>query len=222
MLVGERRGGAFGGERHARDADDRHVRALAADARAAELDERVLAVGHLPADAVQRLVLDEYDRVLVADRGLQQALGVGGCRGHGDEQAGDVQEHRLQAVRVGRAELVAGALGHADHQRHGHLAAEHVADVGGVVDDLVEREQREVDRHQLDHRAQTGHRRADAHAHDRVLGDRRVADAALAELLEQALGDFECAAEHADVLAQQHHPLVARSSSRSAMFRASR
>ena len=86
-------------------------------------------------------MLDEDHRVVVADRGGQKPLGVGGRRGHRDEQAGNVQEHRLQAVRVRRAELVAGALRHADHQRHGHLPAEHVADVGGVVDDLIECQQ---------------------------------------------------------------------------------
>ncbi len=133
-----------------------------------------------------------------------------------------MQEQRLQAVRVGGAELVAGALRHAHDQRHRRLAAEHVVDVGRVVDDLVEREQREVDRHQLHHRTQAGHRRADAHADDRVLGDRRVAHAALAELLQQAVGDLEGAAEHADVLAHQHHALVAASSSRSAALSASR
>ena len=67
-----------------------------------------------------------------------------------------------------------------------------------------------------------GHRRADAHADDRVLGDRRVAHAPLAELLEQALGDLEGAAEHADVLAHQHDALVAAQLLASAAFSASR
>ena len=117
---------------------------------------------------------------------FSRPLRVGRRGGHRHEQPGHVQEQRLQAVRVGRAELVAGALGHAHDQRHARLAAEHVVDVRGVVDDLVEREQREVDRHQLDDGAQARHRRADAHADDRVLGDRRVAHALLAELLQQA------------------------------------
>jgi hypothetical protein len=169
----------------------------------------VLVLGHLAALAVEVLVLDEDDRVVVADRRLQQTLGVGRRRGHGDEQAGHVEEERLEAVRVGGAELVAGALRHADDERYGDLAAEHVADVRGVVDDLVVGEQREVDRHQLDDRAQAGHRRADAHADDGVLGDRRVAHALLAELLEQAGGDLEGAVEDADVLAHEHDPLVA-------------
>ena len=81
-------------------------------------------------------------------------------------------------------QLVARALGHAHHERHAGLPAEHVVDVGGVVDDLIERQQREVDRHQLDHGAQADHRGADAHADDRVLGDRGVAHAPLPELLQ--------------------------------------
>ncbi len=209
VLLRERLRGPFGRERHTGDAHDRHVRALARDPRMAEVDRHLIVIGHLATDPVQRLVLDEDDGVLVADRGLQQALGVGGRGGNGDEQAGDVQEHRLQAVRMGWAELMACALGHADHQRHRHLAAEHVANVRRAVDDLVERQQREVDRHQLDDRSQSAHRRAHADSDDRVLRDRRVANTALVELLQQTVGDLERAAEHADVLAQQQHALVA-------------
>ena len=120
-----------------------------------------------------------------------------------------MQEHRLQAVGVCRPELVASALGHADHQRHGDLAAEHVADVGRAVDDLVEREQREVDRHQLNHWPQPAHRGAHGDPDDRVLRDRRIAHAPLAELLQQTGRDLEGPAEHTDVLAHQHHALVA-------------
>ena len=152
----------------------------------------------------------KIDRVVVADGRLEQALGVGRRRGHGDQQPGHVQEEGLEAVRVRGPELVAGALGHAHDERDADLAAEHVADVSGVVDDLVERQQREVDRHELDDGAQPGHGRADAHADDRVLGDRRVAHALLAELLEQPGGHLEGAVEDADVLAHEHDALVAQ------------
>src|SRR5258708_38306313 len=108
-----------------------------------------------------------------------------------------------------RAELMACSLRHPHDQWHPGLAAEHVVDVSGAVDDLVERQQREVDRHQLEDGAQSGHRRPHADTDDRVLGDRRVADALLAELLEQPLGDLEGAAEYADILAHQQHTLVA-------------
>ena len=112
-------------------------------------------------------------------------------------------------MRVGRAELVPRALRHAHDQRHRDLTAEHVVDVRRVVDDLVEGQEREVDRHQLDHRAQPGHGRSHAHADDRVLRDRGVAHAPLAELLQQPRRDLEGAPEHADVLAHEHHALIA-------------
>jgi hypothetical protein len=70
---------------------------------------------------------------------------------------------------VGGAELVAAPARHPDHHRDPHLTVEHVRDRGGVVDDLVHRQQREVDGHDLDDRPQSRHRRADARPDDRVL-----------------------------------------------------
>ena len=120
-----------------------------------------------------------------------------------------MEEEGLEAVGVGRPELVPATTRHPDHHRHPRLPVEHVGDRGGVVDDLVERQQGEVDRHQLDDRSQPPHRRADADADDRVLGDRRVADAPLTELVEQPFGHLERALEAADVLAHHEDRLVA-------------
>jgi hypothetical protein len=55
------------------------------------------------------------------------------------------------------------------------------------VHDLVERQQAEVDRHDLDDRAHAAQRRADAGADEAEFRQRRVADALGAEFLEQAL-----------------------------------
>ena len=202
-------GGLLRGERHARDADDRHVVALAADRGLAEVGDEVLVLGHVAALPVEVLVLDEDHGVVVADRRLEQPLRVLRRRRHRDEQAGDVEVQRLPRVRVRRPELVAGALRHPDDHRHADLPAEHVVDRRRVVDDLVHRQQREVDRHELDDRAHARHRRADAHPDDRVLGDRRVADALVAELLEQPVRDLERPVEDADVLAHDEDVLVA-------------
>src|ERR671915_403997 len=207
VLLGELLGRLCGGDRPARDADDGHVVALAADGGLAEA-HRAAVLGHLAALAVERLVLDEDDRVVVADGGLQQALGVRRRARHRYQETRHVQVERLEAVRMGGAELVARALRHADHDRHLDLAAEHVADRRRVVDDLVHREQREVDGHDLDHRPQADHGRADAHADDGVLGDRRVAHALLAEVLEEALRDLEGALEDPDVFAHDEDVLV--------------
>ena len=99
--------------------------------------------------------------------------------------------------------------GHPDDQWHLGLAAEHVADLRRVVDDLVVRDQREVDRHHLDHRPQPEHRGADGGADDDLLGDGRVDHTLGAELVEEAVGHAIGAAELADVLADQVDGVVA-------------
>ena len=85
-----------------------------------------------------------------------------------------------------------------------------IADLGRLVDDLVDRGVDEVGELDLDDRAVAGHRGADPDADDRGLGQRRVEDPLLAELLRQTLGDLEDAPLRAgDVLAEQDHAPVA-------------
>ena len=98
---------------------------------------------------------------------------------------------------------------HPDHQGHVELSAGHVQQRGRVVHDLVERQQAEVDGHDLDDRPHAAERGPDAGADERRLRQRRVPDAVRAELLEQAQADREAAAVAPDVLAHQEHPLVA-------------
>ena len=86
-----------------------------------------------------------------------------------------------------RRELAAGAGRHADDQRDAELSAGHVTDGRRVVDDLVERQQAEIDRHHLDDRPHAAEGRADAGADERGLRQRRVADPLRPELLEQPL-----------------------------------
>ena len=76
---------------------------------------------------------------------------------------------------------------HADHHRHVELAARHVEEGGGVVHDLVQRQQAEVDGHDLDDRPHPAQRRADARADEAGFGQGRVADPLRAELLKQPL-----------------------------------
>ena len=87
-------------------------------------------------------------------------------------------------------------------------AAGHEGHLGRLVEQLVEADADEVEVHQLDHRVHAGHGRADADAHDRRLGDRRVADA-IAEAVVQAAHQPEHVAAGADVDAGDEHPLVA-------------
>jgi hypothetical protein len=78
-----------------------------------------------------------------------------------------------------------------------------------VVHDHVLRDEDEVDRHDLDHRPEAEHRRADTGADEAFLGDRRLAHALGPVLLPQPCGDLVRALEAADLLAHQEHALVA-------------
>lgn len=106
-------------------------------------------------------------------------------------------------------ELLPATARGADHEGHACLAAEHAVDLRGVVDDLIEREQREVDRHDLHHRAEAEHCRADRGAGEPLLGDGGVPHPLLPELLEQAARDLVGALKDADLLAEQEHAVVA-------------
>jgi len=99
--------------------------------------------------------------------------------------------------------------GHPDHERHGELAAGHVEQRGGVVDELVEREQGEVHRHDLDDRVHPSERRAYPRAGEAGLGEGGVADAVRPELLEQPARDPEAPAIAPDVLADHERQRVA-------------
>ena len=155
-------------------------------------------------------VLHDEDGVVIADGRLQQPLGVGRVRGRDDLQSGGGGEPALEALRMLRGELVAGAVGRADDQWAAHLAAEHGSDLGCVIDDLVHRDEQEVEGHDLDHRALAEHRGADAGADEALLGDRGVAHAVGPELVEQTGGDLVGAVEDADLLAHHEDALVAR------------
>ncbi len=154
-------------------------------------------------------VLHNEDGVVIADGGLQQALGVGRVRRGDDLQSGRAREPRFEALRVLGGELVAGAVGRADDQWAPHLAAEHRADLGRVVDDLVHGDEQEVEGHDLDDGALAEHRGADTRADEALLGDRGVAHAVGPEFVKQARGDLVGALEDPDLLAHDEDALVA-------------
>ena len=80
--------------------------------------------------------------------------------------------------------------------------------LAGDVDELVEGAGDEVGELHLADRPHADDRGADRAADHRLLGDRRVDHAVGPELLLQAGGHLERAAEGADVLAEQQHALV--------------
>ncbi len=73
----------------------------------------------------------------------------------------------------------------ADDERRLGLAAEHVAELGRLIEDLVEADAEKIAEHQLGDRAQPGDRGAGGGSHDRRFGDRGVDDPALAEFAKE-------------------------------------
>ena len=139
-------------------------------------------------------MLEEDHRIVVADRLDQETLGLIGVGRQHHLQPRDVGEHRVEALAVLRGGAEAGAVHGADHQRGHRLAAEHVAELGRLVEDLVEADPHEVDEHQFDDRAEPGGRGARRGADERDLGEMRVEHAVGSELRAEALGDAHRAA----------------------------
>ena len=107
-----------------------------------------------------------------------------------------------------RGELAPSPGGHPDHDRHRELTVGHVPQGRSGVHDLIQTEQAEVDCHDFDDRPQTAQCGADADTDEAELGDRGVADAVRPELLEHSFRHRVRPAVAADVLAEQHHPIV--------------
>ncbi len=120
-----------------------------------------------------------------------------------------MREPRLPRLRVLGRELERRAVGAAEDDRDVVLSSRHVEHLRSGVHDLVEREQGEVPRHELDDGPEPDHRRADPDAGEAELGDGRVDDAHLAELLEEPLRDLVRALVDADLLPHEEDAVVA-------------
>ena len=156
--------------------------------------------------AIERDVLVVQDRIGIGDgRGHQRAR-VFGRRRHDDLQARRAIEPRLGVLAVIRAGVAQAAPRHAHDHRH--FAAPAIADLRGVVDELIESGGDEIVELHFADRPQPGQRGADAHAEHGAFGERRVADA-IAVLLEQRAQQQErVAVLAADVLAVDEHARI--------------
>jgi len=88
-------------------------------------------------------------------------------------------------------------------------AACHVVHLGCLVENLVSADHVEVHVHQFDDRAQAGHRCADGHSYEALLADRRIDDAAFAELFHHVARHAEEAAIVADIFPDQEDAFIA-------------
>ena len=224
VALGEHGGGVErlldgGAPRDDREVVSRPSHGTPAEGDAVALDrERVDGVGL----AKQVLVLAEHDRIVAGEGSSQQADGIPGPRGEGDDETGDVGEDRLAALAVpDRTAREVTADRDAQHHRAGELAGRTPAGGRHLAAQLLHRRPDVVEELDLGRRVQAAHRLADGAPDDVRLGERRVVAARLAELALEAVRRAEDAAlalhvgEHdfpgiGDVLAEHPDALVGR------------
>ena len=110
---------------------------------------------------------------------------------------------------MGRANVCAAVCGAADDDRAIDEAAAHVANLTGVVDDLVPGHVGEAPEHKLHHGTNAEHRGSHAHADEPGFTDRGVDHAFVAEALPESFGHFVGAIVTGDFLANDDDIFVA-------------
>ena len=101
---------------------------------------------------VEAFVLEENHRVVIADRRLDQPLGIVRRRRRHHFETGRAHEPHLRVLRVKRAAVNAAARRRAHH--HGHRRVPAVAAFGGEIHNLVEAAGDEIGELHFRHRPQ--------------------------------------------------------------------
>src|SRR5207237_7292276 len=89
-----------------------------------------------------------------------------------------------------RRNLISRAVGAAKHDRNFELAAGHVKHLRSRVNDLISREDRKVESHELDDRTQARHGCTNSQTGKAKLSDRSVDDPLRTKLFEQTARHF--------------------------------
>ena len=126
------------GDDHRAIGQKRRVVALAPDGGHADRHDLVTFGHRTLRAAIQILVLEVHDRIVVANGGLEQPFRVVRRRRRDDFQAGPVNEPRLGILRVIQPAADVAAARRADDDRHRGAAAVSIAQRRGLIDDLIE------------------------------------------------------------------------------------
>src|SRR5262249_22651942 len=122
-------------------------------------------------------------------------------------QAGDIREPPMEGHGVLSGEAAERSLSHADNEWDADLAAAHVPELRGVVDQLIEAQQEEAREVDLHYRTQSGDGSAHAATHRRGFGDGGISNPLVAVTPDQVARDAEREAD-GDVLSKQDDSLV--------------
>jgi len=121
-----------------------------------------------------------------------------------------MREPDFQVLRMSSRQLIAPPTWGANDQRNGALSTKHRIDFRGVIDNLIHRQDDEIDRHDLHNRAQPQHGGPRGHADKAIFYNRRVHHSLGAELLEQPGCDFIRALEDRNLLTEEEHVFIAQ------------
>ena len=192
---------------HGGISNDTQVAAFTGDARLAQRHNVIFRRNFFLDAAIEILVLKEDDGIIVADSRFDQTLGVVGSSRTHHFQAGRVHKPHFRILGVKGAAVHIAAAGAANDQ--GRRCSPAVVSFSNHVDDLVESAADEIHELELGHRTHAGERGAESGADDGGFRDGSINDALGSEAVDEAVGDFECAAVNADVLAQAEDGRVA-------------
>ena len=115
----------------------------------------------------------------------------------------------MQRLRMLRGRAPGRAQRGAHHHGNIPVPARHVVYFGGLVHHLIHGQGQEVAEHDVDHRAQARHGRADANSSKAGFRNRRVDHALGAEFFHQSGEHFERRPGFGHILAEDAHPRVA-------------
>ncbi len=132
--------------------------------------------------AVKTFVFQKQDRIVATNRSAQQSRGIQGIRGEHHTQAWNMCEDALPALRViNRAAGQVSANRDANHNRAGECIVRPPPDHRQLIAEKLD----------LHHRLKSARSHACSAAHDGGLGQRRIENAVVAELVLQAEGQLE-------------------------------
>ena len=160
--------------------------------------------GDFSVHGVQKLVLEEQNRVIVPDRCPQQMVCIGGVGRGNYLQAGAVHEQGLRALCVLGSVSGSAAFGKTHGDGAAELSAAHEVCLCRMVDYRIEDEGVEVGIHNLDYRPEAHHGSTYGHAGKSFLRYRGVDDL-VRMLLPQTLGNLEAAAVDAYILTEENN-----------------
>src|SRR5689334_9276168 len=103
-------------------------------------------------------------------------------------------EDRIETLAVLGSGAEAGTVHSAYHERRHSLATKHVAELGCLIEDLIETDAHEIHEHQFCYRPQAGRSGSSSRADEGAFADRRVEHPIPTEFWLQPLGNTEDAA----------------------------